>query len=433
MENHSRQTVAAPAYPQSITMAATQTEDESTLTSATLLAANNFAARFSKLVKHEFADNFTPVYYVSIMGTGISLNILYNFPYPAHWLRVCGNIMFGIAVVLLLTTTAMTIVSCSCHRERIRQYHADPTIAVFMGCYVMGYITIINFIHSLVGHEHIIFVWVLWWIAIFLSVYTAFVIVFFSFMSKANQQFEPKNITATLLLPIVAITVVSSSGHMITPNLLTLQQKVITELFSLMLWMISIALAFIIIAIYFARLIIFKIPNTGLVFSSWLPVGFLGQSSYSIMLFGANMYQLIPDAYLGHSFLVTSALVSLFLLSFGYFMTFIAVCSILSKVKPFARKPNESFMTKSGLMKWNKSWWAMTFPCGTMSLSNFEISKGIVGNYPLPFFKIMSCIFAICLFSITIICLVGIVVYIYNCIKSLFVKRSEKSDAQTMV
>ncbi|KAK6457401.1 putative malate permease [Scheffersomyces xylosifermentans] len=422
--NHSVETVAKSS--------ALGPDDETTLSSEPAYAQepsseNSFATRFSKLIKEEFADKFSPVYFVSIMGTGISSNILYNFPYPAEWLRICGIIMFGIAVVLFLTTTLMMVVSCWVHPERITQYHTDPSVSVFMGCYVMGYITLINFIHSLVGDSHIVFVWVLWWIAIASSVYTASIIVYLSFMSKLNKKFSPQNITATLLLPIVAITVVSSSGHLITPSLKTLEHKVITEIFSVMLWCISIALAFIIITIYFGRLLIFKIPNTGLIFSSWLPVGFLGQSSYSIMLFGVNMYQMIPDPYLGHSFLVSGALVSIFLLSFGYFMTFIAVCSIISKVGPFARKPNSQFVNKYGIINWNKGWWAMTFPCGTMSLSNFEISKGIVGDYELKFFKIMSCIFAVSLFTITIICLAGIVIYIINCIRGLFVKNDNIS------
>jgi len=422
MTNHSVETVAKSSAPNA--------DDETTLSSEPAYTQepntkNGFATRLMKLIKEEFADKFTPVYFVSIMGTGISSNILYNFPYPAEWLRVCGTIMFGIAVVLFLTTTVMLVMSCWVHPERIRQYHTDPSISVFMGCYVMGYITLVNFIHSLVGERHITFVWVLWWIAIATSVYTATIIVYLSFMSKLNKQFNPQTITATLLLPIVAITVVSSSGHIITPSLQSLDHKVITEIFSVMLWCISIALAFIIIAIYFGRLIVFKIPNTGLIFSSWLPVGFLGQSSYSIMLFGVNMYQLIPDPYLGNSFLVSGALVSLFLLSFGYFMTFVAVSSILSKVGPFARKPNSQFVNKYGIMSWNKNWWAMTFPCGTMSLSNFEISKGIVGGYELKFFKVMSCIFAVSLFTITIVCLVGIIIYIFNCIRGLFVRNDK--------
>lgn len=386
-----------------------------------------FSAKLKYLLRYECADNFSPVYYVSIMGTGASSNILYNFPYPAHWLQVCGWIMFSIAVLLLISTSFMTLAGFYYHPKRIVLYHTDPNDAVYMGCYVMGYITIINFVHLVLGTRHIAFVWALWWIAIFMAVYTASIIVFLSIFSKLNKNYDPQEVTAIFLLPIVTLTVASSNGHLLTPTLPTLQQQIITELVSLMIWMISIALAFIVITIYFARLIIYKIPTTDMIFSSWLPVGFLGQSSYSILLFGVNMFKLIPDPYLGHSFLVTSALVALFLMSFGYFMVFIAVSSLLSKTKPFAKNPNTAYTTTFGTIRWSKYWWAVTFPCGTMSLSNLEISKGFVGNYELPFFRVMSCIFALGMLTITVTCLVGIVIYIVKRVARLFDKLDHKS------
>ena len=50
----------------------------------------------------------------------------------------------------------------------------------------------------------------------------------------------------------------------------------------------------------------------------------------------------------------------------------------------------------------------MTFPIGTMSLANFEISKGVDGQYQLEFFKVMSAIFGVCLFMICLANLVGL-------------------------
>ena len=44
----------------------------------------------------------------------------------------------------------------------------------------------------------------------------------------------------------------------------------------------------------------------------------------------------------------------------------------------------------------------MTFPMGTMSLSNTEIGHGGVGNYPLLTFKVMGSIFAAACIFITV-------------------------------
>ncbi|KAK6461214.1 voltage-dependent anion channel-domain-containing protein [Scheffersomyces coipomensis] len=401
-------------------------DDGSTLTSnINKHSPKSFTTRVKHLLFDEFIEKFTPVYFVSIMGTGISSNILYNFPYPAHWLKVCGIIMFVIAVGLFLITSLMFILSCYYYfPKRLIHYNLNPNVAVFMGCYAMGYITIINFIFYL-NVVDIYFIWVLWWIAILISCYTAFITVFFAIFSKlSSEKININQLNSTLLLPIVAITVVSSSGHIISPSLKTLTHTLITEILSLMLWCISIALAFIIITIYYSRLILHKIPPTQLIFTSWLPVGFLGQSSFSIMLFGKNMYDIIEDKSIGNIFIIISTMFGIFLLSFGYFNTFLAVVSTLSKIKPFAKKVHPSI--KHGyIMKFNKSFWSMTFPLGTMSLSNNELGKGLFGDlvYPLKFFKVLSCIYAVALFIITIGCLIGVVYTCVKLIKGLFKKQ----------
>ena len=127
--------------------------------------------------------------------------------------------------------------------------------------------------------------------------YTSFLIVYLSFMSKLNESDVEAKLNATLLLPIVAITVVSSSGHSIELDLPHVHQTVLTMIVSFMLWSLSISMAFMVMTLYMWRLIIHKIPPTNLIMTSFLPVGFLGQSSYSIYLFGNNLNKFIPENY----------------------------------------------------------------------------------------------------------------------------------------
>ncbi|EGW33790.1 uncharacterized protein SPAPADRAFT_147854 [Spathaspora passalidarum NRRL Y-27907] len=384
----------------------------------------SFTSRIYNLVIEDATKNFHPVYFVSIMGTGISSSILYNFPFEAEWLRVCSYIMFAFTCLFFLGTTTLFILSCKYFPGRFREYHVDTSKAVFMGCYSMGYITIVNYIEILTHDRHTIFVWVLWWIAVFSAMFTAFIIVFFSFMSKLNKVDTAAKLNATLLLPIVAITVVSSSGHQLELRLPTMNQTVITMLVSFMLWCLSISLAFIIITIYFWRLIVHKIPPTHLVFSSFLPVGFLGQSSYSILLMGINLDVLIPsDQPWGKILLCICGFFSMFLLSFGYFMTFVAISSIFSKIRPFAKNPNPKHTNQHGFLKIHKGFWAMTFPLGTMSLSNTEIGKGTIGNYPLITFRVMGAIFGTACILVTVSCIIGVIVTIVKKLNSLFIRR----------
>ena len=63
----------------------------------------------------------------------------------------------------------------------------------------------------------------------------------------------------------------------------------------------------------------------------------------------------------------------------------------------------------------------MTFPMGTMSLSNTEIGHGGVGNYPLLTFKVMGSIFAAACIFIT----VGVLLVSW-CIHSKIERRYDK-------
>ncbi|CAK9437535.1 uncharacterized protein LODBEIA_P19130 [Lodderomyces beijingensis] len=360
----------------------------------------------------DLVKNFAPAYFVSVMGTGISSSLLHHFPFPARWLTYVSYIMFAVCCLLFLFNVVLFVASCWYFPGRWRSYHVDPLQASYMGCFSMGYITIVNYITILVKGHHMYLVWTLWWIAVFSAVYTSFLIVYLAFFSKLNKMEFDAKLNATLLLPIVSITVVSSSGHMLELDLYHQNEVIVTMVVSFMLWCLSISLAFMIMTLYVGRLIMHKIPPTNLIFTSFLPVGFLGQSSYSIYLFGNNLNKYVPEELLyGKILLCIGGFFGVFLLALGYFMTFIAVASIFSKIKPFAKTPNANHTNKLGLLKHNKGFWAMTFPLGTMSLGNSEVGLGGVGNHPLLAFKWMSAIFAVACILVTTACLVGCVIY----------------------
>jgi tellurite resistance protein TehA-like permease len=380
-------------------------------------------------LKKELIDDFHPVYFVAGLGTGITGNIFYGFPYPARWLEVIGIIFFCLTVTLFILTNIMLFVSCYYHPQRIYQYHIDPTFSVFFAVHSMTFSTIINGIHLITWNRYPIFLWTLWWIGVAIALYNTFVLFFLSFLSKLNKH-TLDGITAVAIMPVVTPVVVSSSGHLIAPNLPNSNIKTVTEITCLMLLFVSLAFFHGLDAIYLMRLFLHKIPSTEAVFSQFLPVGFTGQSSYNVMLFGANMWEFIPDKMLAQAFLVPSALCSAFLLAGGYVYLIIAVASVLSKMKPFAKKPRPGLTTKHlGLIKWNKGFWVMTFPIGTMSLANFEISKGTVGGYELEFFKVMSAIFAVTLFLICIANLIGLSWCITEKLNAAF--RSKNKDLNT--
>lgn len=87
--------------------------------------------------------NLPPSFFSINMGTGITSILLYNFPYPAHWLRIVGTIIFvlNIAVFCLLAlgNTARYVK----YRGVFRATVTHPLAGMFWGCLPMGLATIV--------------------------------------------------------------------------------------------------------------------------------------------------------------------------------------------------------------------------------------------------------------------------------------------------
>ena len=117
----------------------------------------SFGKRVLLFLKVELIEEFHPVFFVSFLGTGITGNILYGFPYPAQWLKVLGIIMFCLTVLLFVLVTTCLVVSWVYYPLRIYRYHIDPTLSIYFAVYSMGYNTIINGIHLITHGKYPIF------------------------------------------------------------------------------------------------------------------------------------------------------------------------------------------------------------------------------------------------------------------------------------
>lgn len=410
----------------------------------------SFLRRIIETLDTHLVENFTPAFFTTVMGTGISCNILSNFPYPGHWMVVCSYIMFGFCCVAFAVCTVLFVLCCLRHHERWYIYNLDIRQSVFMGCIAMGFTTIVNYIYFLVkDYRHgPIGAYVLWWVAVVLLMYTAFITFYFLYVAKFERskhapRLELRDLNITLLMPVVSLCVTSSLGNIIVPGLPTTHLKVLTLVCTFAMWAIAVTLAFMITTIYFQRLFIYKIPSTNMVFLMFLPIGFLGQALYAILSFAANCFELIraeglqphwarffpTEAADDRAALAVGALVmvvcgfaGLLLICFGYFMTFLAVVSTLSKLKPFARTPNEAH-TKHGVVKFFKGFWSMTFPMGTMSLGNHQFFVNFGDGF--VFFRAMGAVYATATVGITVGCLVG---FAYKAVKAMKEKKEEREE-----
>lgn len=382
------------------------------------------------------------------MGTSISANILYSFAFPARWLQICAYIMGSISLLIFILASCSFLLALSRKDGVWTKIHRDPQVAPFIGCFVMGYTALMMFLHSITRGSWIWALWGLWWVATALLVYSAFLTVFLALLAKhrhLDRLVDYKDISFTYLLPVVTLTVAALMGGNVAEDLPNVQVKVITAVVLFLMWSVAVFFASIITTVVYWRLFTHKIPATAAVFTLYLPIGFLGQGAYGILVFGKNCVNMLMEnhdevilskyttfihegaekigADIGNvatmmavSIMVCSTAAALFLIAFGYFATFLAVASTLSKSRPFAKKPNLDCIRNSskspamryfdGMLRFNRGFWSMTFPLGTMAQANIELWRLYNG---LTAFRYMSAIYSMTLFCITIGCLFGVV------------------------
>ncbi|ODQ77454.1 hypothetical protein BABINDRAFT_163469 [Babjeviella inositovora NRRL Y-12698] len=382
----------------------------------------------------KFITNFHPAYFILNMGMGVTANILENdYPILRRFFYDVSLIFFVINVfVFIVLIAAFCIAIARNPWLRTRRWFINPSLAGFLGCLSMGFTTIINYIHAITGTKVIVFVYALWWINVVTSLFTCFVITSFYFVPPLDQNREtnkyankitPQTLNSPLLLPVVPMMVVASAGNVIWPSL-PAQLQFSTLLVTAMLWSVAMALAFMLMAIYLWKLYVYKFPVKCMVFTGFLPVGVLGQSSYGVLILGRNVFAFMtqeshkylsifmmegltntPNAvlYLCWGLRYLTVFVSLFLMSLGFFFTFIALFSIAYYIMV---SPQNNSITGWRWIAYHKGFWSMTFPLGTMALSLLENHK----TFPhILFFKIAGLMYSLSLLFVVLGCMMGVV------------------------
>ncbi|KAG7714847.1 hypothetical protein KL949_002491 [Ogataea haglerorum] len=170
----------------------------------------------------------------------------------------------------------------------------------------------------------------------------------------------------------------------------------------------ALLLAFPLVSVYFYKLLTSGLPSKAGIYSCFIPIGVLGQGAFATLLNFQQLADLLqnepalvkPTALLSQDFLqVVAALlqlgsvyVAMCLISMGICITVMAIFGVL----------------KYGLIhSWSKTFWASTFPLGTMAVSQLEVYKltGWLG------FKITSTIYSFALIAVTTYCLLNTCIF----------------------
>ncbi|CCC71183.1 hypothetical protein NCAS_0G02960 [Naumovozyma castellii] len=406
---------------------------------------------------HRVIRHFEPYLFVMVMGTGISADILYSFPYPAQWLKICSYIMFAIASLLFIFLQIFCIIHLIWYikkksfKEYYDFYFRNMSHNVFWGTYPMGIITLLNYLHNLAENElshtaHsrriMIFVYAIWWYDLFISLLIAWGITFLiwqSYYSKNdNDNTEDlllttasTNLKSVLILAVVPLVVAASSAGLFTMKDLFARTfnrniQLLTLVITALLWLHALIFVFILITIYFWSLYVNKLPAMSQVFTLFLVLGPLGQGSFGILLLtdnikvyvekyypqptGQNLQQAILLTAIPWSFKIIGLSLALALQSMGYFFTIICFVSICSYCTTEIQDDDTG--KKSRIYSFHKGFWAVTFPMGTMSLGSTEIHVQYEQFVPLSAFRVIGTIYAAVCILWTILCLLG-TTYLY--------------------
>ncbi|PYI01149.1 putative MFS transporter [Aspergillus sclerotiicarbonarius CBS 121057] len=331
-----------------------------------------------RVVRH-----FTPSWFSVTMGTGMVSILLNSLPYNSNWLYWISIVIFALNTLLFLIGLAITLLRYILYPEIFLAMIRHPVQSCFLGTFPMGLATIINMFCAVCvpvwGEWARQFAWALWIFDAVISVLTALSLPFLM-MSHGNET-QLSSMTAVWLLPIVSCVVASTSGAIVADILPNPQHALWTILTSYILWGIGIPLAFMVMAIYFQRLTLHKLPPRAVIVSVFLPLGPLGQGGYAIMKLGQSAQTIFPttntlQASSGPTFYTVGFMIALILWAFGLVWLFFASASIAHcKTFPF-----------------NIGWWGFTFPLGTFALSSCQLGREL----PSRFFEVFGTVCVLC-------------------------------------
>ncbi len=340
-----------------------------------------------------FVENFTPNWFATTMGTGITaicINTLSNH-FSGLSTLATGIWVFNIGLFLFFTSVMLAQILLypkSCQRIL---HHSSQ--GMFLGCIPMGLMTIVNgfvfFGLPLMGDVAIQIGVVLWWVDVVLSVLSILIVPYYMF---TRQEHALESMTAVWLLPFVACEVAAAGGGLLLPHLVP--NDVLTILFtSLVLWSVSVSLALSILVIFFYRLCIHKLPPKELAASIWLPLGPTGTGGMALLLLGHNVGALATTSY-------PPAVVNLIQLLPGVGLLIGTVFwALASWWLMIALIATIHYLVKSRL-KFNLGFWAYTFPLGVYSMAT--VNLGVQTD--MAFFKIYGWVLVTTL-SVIFLCL----------------------------
>ncbi|KAL7804663.1 voltage-dependent anion channel domain-containing protein [Trichoderma aethiopicum] len=330
--------------------------------------------------------NFTPSWFAVNMGTGIVSILLFNLPWNGYWLHVISYIFFALNVLLFVIFFIISFLRYTLYPEIWPAMIAHPAQSLFLGCFPMGFATIINmmiFACSHWGPGLIYLAWSFWWLDAIISMATC---ISMPFIVMHRHRPGLDKTTATLLLPIVPAVVAAATGGIVADALPSSGHAYATLVVSYALWGIGQALSGCVLALYFHRLTIHSLPPRDVIVSVFLPIGPLGQGGFGIQQLGKVALKVVPQTAMFRVSGVDATRGAEFLYFLGVFFGIVMwgfalawVCFALISLRTTRSFP------------FNMGWWGFTFPLGVWA----TCANALWQNLDSEFFKYVTTIISL--------------------------------------
>ncbi|KAL2811574.1 voltage-dependent anion channel [Aspergillus granulosus] len=343
------------------------------------------------------------------MGTGMASILLYFIPFKAKWLYYLSIVLFVLNTVFFCIISLLTVLRYCLFPKLWRTTLCDPMVAPFLGTAPIAFATLVElWVFICVPHWGewaSTMAWAFWIVdavgAVILTMYLSFLL-----MSKSRIR-SLEMVTAVQLLPLASTIIASGVGAEVAEVLPSRERAIATTIASFVLWGMSMPLAAIVLAIYYQRLAVHKLPAREVIVSCFLPVGPLGFGSYTIMYLGKVTHSLFADAepelaIAAKCVQVVTLVLGLIIWGFGLTWLFFALASIYT-ASPFP---------------FNMGWWGFTFPLGVYAASTI-----LIGNeLPSLVFQVLGTVLSAIVILLWVVVSLGTVRGIWK--RTLFVAPS---------
>jgi len=270
----------------------------------------------------------------------------------------------------------------------------DPVQSLNLSTFPMGAATLIGVATTVIHGEYgfggrgfIFALWGLWWVDVAISCLCCWWLVH---VMVTKHEHSHNNMTSVWLLPAVTLIVGSSFGGDLALALhpYSVTCALTTIAFTIFILSIGLTLAFIILTIYFDRLILHGYPQGPSILSSFIPLGPFGQAGFSVITIGRFMKEALPVQGTSSPFLGSA--------SAGDFVFTLCVCisfvlwAISTMWLGYGLLGIQHILRRTRI-SFSLSFWGMIFPNGVYAILTVTLYQVL----DVTFFRVWGTIYSI--------------------------------------